>query len=103
MIDESKEAKKISNQNGNLQIEDENNTHSGNSSDKSPGPGEYKKGLVSKRPQLLHDLLHGLVRKASEKEVNINRLCVRYVFSFIFCTSFHFISGIICFKYCFNW
>lgn len=43
MIDESKEAKKISNQNGNLQIEDENNTHSGNSSDKSPGPGEYKK------------------------------------------------------------
>ncbi|KAG5866594.1 hypothetical protein JTB14_013113 [Gonioctena quinquepunctata] len=44
MIDESKEAKKIFNQNGNLQVyEDENNPQSGNSSDKSPGIGEHRR------------------------------------------------------------
>ncbi|KAJ8935193.1 hypothetical protein NQ314_012950, partial [Rhamnusium bicolor] len=45
MIDESKEAKKVLNQNGNLQVyaDDDNNPHSGNSSDKSPGQGEHKK------------------------------------------------------------
>lgn len=47
MIEESKEAKKYLTQNGNLQVyDDENNPHSGNSSDRSPGrsPGpEYKK------------------------------------------------------------
>ncbi|ERL89507.1 hypothetical protein D910_06873 [Dendroctonus ponderosae] len=45
MIHESKEAKKISTQNGNLQVyyaEDDSNTPSGYSSDKSPGQ-EYKK------------------------------------------------------------
>ncbi|XP_060519219.1 otoferlin-like isoform X2 [Cylas formicarius] len=44
MIDDSKEAKKISSQNGNVQgcSEDDNNPQSGYSSDKSPGQ-EYKK------------------------------------------------------------
>ncbi|XP_050515061.1 otoferlin-like [Diabrotica virgifera virgifera] len=45
MIDESKEAKKFLNQNGNLQVhEEEKSPHSGNSSDKSPGQ-EHKKRL----------------------------------------------------------
>lgn len=47
MIEESKEAKRFLTQNGTLQVyEDENNPHSGNSSDRSPGrsPGpEYKR------------------------------------------------------------
>ncbi|XP_018569831.1 otoferlin-like [Anoplophora glabripennis] len=45
MIEDSKEAKKVLNQNGNLQVytDDDNNPHSGNSSDKSPGQGEQRK------------------------------------------------------------
>lgn len=43
MIDESKEAKKAFNHNGSLQVhDDDNNPHSGNSSDRSPGV-EYRK------------------------------------------------------------
>ncbi|KAJ8967782.1 hypothetical protein NQ317_005559, partial [Molorchus minor] len=45
MIDESKEAKRVYSHNGNLQVytDDDNNPHSGNSSDKSPCQGEYKR------------------------------------------------------------